>query len=300
MTLHSGSANGTKVADFAAPATGTGVGNYRYTPTTAVPLSASTWYWLVAEDDGANRAESPVTRDLAYDGAVAPGWTLANKAQVRTSTATGAFSDLAGATRRYQIRVNGVHVPPVPLVTNLGQTTDGSEVSEPWDLAMQFATGANPDGYTLTGVELNLNSTSGTAPPTLTLHSGSATGTKVADFDGPASLSTNATVETFTPTTTVTLSASTDYWVVIEGGANGMGWLLTESEAEDAVSAGGWTIADAFQARLDDSTGSFATIIGGGKPACSASTAGSPRPPTPLPPACRSSPRRTCSACRRC
>ena len=90
MTLHSGSANGTKVADFATQASRTGVSNYRYTPTTDVTLSASTWYWLVAEDDGANPATSLLTSDLAYDGAVAPGWTLANKGQVRT-TATGAF-----------------------------------------------------------------------------------------------------------------------------------------------------------------------------------------------------------------
>ena len=118
--------------------------------------------------------------------------------------------------------------PPVPLVSNLGQTssatTRGGTLS---DLAQQFTTGANPGGYTLTGVELKLSSTTGAGPPTVTLHSGSAHGTKAADFTGPAAVSVGASVETFTPTTAVTLSASTDDWVVIEGGSSDMAWSTT-------------------------------------------------------------------------
>ena len=144
-------------------------------------------------------------------------------------------------------------------MSNFGQTssatTRGGTLS---DLAQQFTTGANPGGYTLTGVELKLSSTTGAGPPTVTLHSGSAHGTKVADFDGPAAVPVGATVETFTPTTAVTLSASTDYWVVIEGGSSDMAWSTTTSDAEDAGSAGGWTVADVFQSRTASSTGSFA------------------------------------------
>ena len=71
-------------------------------------------------------------------------------------------------------------------------------------------------------------------------------------------MSVGATVETFTPTTAVTLSASTDYWVVIEGGSSDMAWSTTTPDAEDAGSAGGWTVADVFQSRTASSTGSFA------------------------------------------
>ena len=147
-------------------------------------------------------------------------------------------------------------------MSNFGQTssatTRGGTLS---DLAQQFTTGANPGGYTLTGVELKLSSTTGAGPPTVTLHSGSAHGTKAADFTGPAAVSVGASVETFTPTTAVTLSASTDYWVVIEGGAADMAWSTTTPDAEDAEdagSAGGWTVADVFQSRTASSTGSFA------------------------------------------
>ena len=147
-------------------------------------------------------------------------------------------------------------------MSNLGQTssatTRGGTLS---DLAQQFTTGANPGGYTLTGVELKLSSTTGAGPPTVTPHSGSAHGTKVADFDGPVAVSVGATVETFTPTTAVTLSASTDDWVVIEGGSSDMAWSTTTSDAEDAGdagSSGGWTVADVMQSRTASSTGSFA------------------------------------------
>ena len=145
-------------------------------------------------------------------------------------------------------------------MSNLGQTssatTRGGTLS---DLAQQFTTGANPGGYTLTGVELKLSSTTGAGPPTVTLHSGSAHGTKVADFDGPVAVSVGATVETFTPTTAVTLSASTDDWVVIEGGSSDMAWSTTTPRTPRTPrSAGGWTVADVMQSRTASSTGSFA------------------------------------------
>ena len=151
VTLHSGSAIGTKVADFAAPASGTGVGNYRYTPTTDVTLSASTSYWLVAEDDGPSAARQPLTRDWPYDGAVDFGWTLANKGQSRSRALTGAFTTLetTATIARFQIRIDGVTVPPVPLVHNTGQPIAASiQVGSVNDVAQQFTTGANPGGYT--------------------------------------------------------------------------------------------------------------------------------------------------------
>ena len=262
VTLHSGSANGMKVADFATQASGTGVGNYRYTPTTDITLSASTSYWLVAEDDGLGTARTLLTVDSGYDGAGAPGWRLANKGQFRTSTETGVFADLAGAPHRLQMRINGALVPPAPLVYNITESVAASiQVGSVNDVAQQFTTGANPGGYTLTDVYLVLHATSGTAPPTLTLHSGSANGAKVADFNGPASVPLDYTVQTFTPTTAVTLSASTDYWVVMQGGSDDMAWADTVWNSEFTV--GGWTIADVIQSRSASSTGSFTDVSSG-------------------------------------
>ena len=262
VTLHSGSANGPKVADFAPQASGRGVGTYRFTPTTEVTLSASTSYWVVASDYGAE-ADWLSTRDSAYDDAVAPGWSFADFAQFRDFDETGPFTTFTGGpTHRLLIRVNGVLAPPVLLVNNTGEYSDDSiQVGSVNDVAQQFTTGANPGGYTLTGVALTLVATVGAVPPTVTLHSGSANGAKVADFNGPASVPLDYSVQTFTPTTAVTLSASTDYWVVMQGGSDDMAWADTVGNSEFTV--GGWTIADVIQSRSASSTGSFTDVSSG-------------------------------------
>ena len=73
------------------------------------------------------------------------------------------------------------------LVSNLGQTmatTSGSEHG----LAQGFSTGANTAGYTLTSIEILLGIPTGPSQfPTVTLHSGSPTGSEVADFTAPSS-----------------------------------------------------------------------------------------------------------------
>ena len=112
------------------------------------------------------------------------------------------------------------------------------------DRAQRFTTGTNPGGYTLTGIDLSLRSeNAGTTPPTVTLHRGSPTGPTVADLNGPTAL-TAGTTDTyrFTPTGTVRLSGLTNYWVVAKGGSNDIDWRQTESNAEDATPADGWTI----------------------------------------------------------
>ena len=262
VTLHSGAANGPKVADFAPQASGRGVGTYRFTPTTEVTLSASTSYWVVASDYGAE-ADWLSTRDSAYDDAVAPGWSFADLAQFRDFDETGPFTTFTGGpTHRLLIRVNGVLAPPVLLVNNTGEYSDDSiQVGSVNDVAQQFTTGANPGGYTLTGVALTLVATVGAVPPTVTLHSGSGNGAKVADFNGPASVPLDYSVQTFTPTTAVTLSASTDYWVVMQGGSDDMAWADTVGNSEFTV--GGWTIADVIQSRSASSTGSFTDVSNG-------------------------------------
>ena len=134
---------------------------------------------------------------------------------------------------------------PPPLVSNIGQDLDFyGGLGSTADRVQRFTTGTNPGGYTLTGIDLSLRSEdTGTIPPTVTLHRGSATGTRVADLSGPAAL-TAGTTDTyrFTPTGTVRLSGSTNYWVVAKGGSNDIDWTQTTSNAEDATPADGWTI----------------------------------------------------------
>ncbi len=154
--------------------------------------------------------------------------------------------------------------PPMPdfLVSNLEQTAFTNDQNlGVYDLAQQFTTG--PSASTLENIELDLRTFgNATTPPTVRIFSGSATGTEVASLSGPAALDpdTSSKVYTFTPSGTVMLAASTDYWVRLEG-ANQVRWRFVRSSAEDSGGAAGWSIADDGQRRDHDSTGSFTDFV---------------------------------------
>ena len=174
------------------------------------------------------------------------------------------------------------------LVSNLGQTEVGSSEITTNDLAQSFETGTNAAGYTLTSIELRLDSNDSTDTPTVKLYSGSANGTEEATFTGPAMLVGSGSGDyTFTPSSTVTLLTSTTYWVVAEGvGA----WIYTTSTSEDGTSATGWEIGDGYEYRAASSTGSFSTVgtsgfilqirvngtTGGGTPPANTAATGAP------------------------
>ena len=147
------------------------------------------------------------------------------------------------------------------LVSNLGQTAGGVGQLGVVDLAQPFTTGTNATGYTLTSIELPLNSSQSTDTPTVKLYSGSANGTEVATFTGPAMLDASVNY-TFTPSLTVTLGMSTTYWVVAEANTGNARWVYTASTSEDATSAAGWEIGDVAEVRTASSTGSFSTDFG--------------------------------------
>ena len=254
MTLHSGSAAGTKVAAFTGPASiGRGDKTYAFTPATTVTLSASTEYWVVAQ--GATSYWNDTLLD-AEDSGGAPGWTIADVGQSRL-TDDGPFFDKNISA--YQFRINGT-VNPLVLASNVGQALDDyGNLGSSSDQAQKFTTGANLAGYTLTGIDLSLRSeNTGAEPPTVTLHSGSPTGTKVADLTGPPALTAGSTdTYAFTPATTVTLETSTGYWVVAEGGSDDIDWTRTASNVEDATPAGTWGIEDGSGSRGAAETGNF-------------------------------------------
>ena len=146
------------------------------------------------------------------------------------------------------------------LVSNVGQSESDSFGLDANDLAQSFTTGTNATGYTLTSIELRLNSFLSTDTPTVKLYSGSATGTEVATLTGPAMLDAASTKNyTFRPSSTVTLLTSTTYWVVAEGEAY---WVSTTSTSEDETPAMGWEIANNYESRTAGSTGSFTTSAG--------------------------------------
>ena len=252
VKLFSGSATGTEVAMLTAPASApSGKAAYTYTaPTGATLLAKDTSYWVVAEGGTANWYSAGVGEDATP----APGWSIADQGELRSLNSNGAFSVTTSSAQA--IRVNGT-VNPVVLVSNLAQLGHSeSALGINGDLAQSFTTGGAR--YPLTSIELRYVTAAGTVAPTVTLHSGSGTGTKVADFTGPTALTASVTKNyEYTPTTDVTLAASTEYWVVAQDGSNTVKWQYTQSDDEDAGHAGGWSIADKGGDRDDESTGAF-------------------------------------------
>ena len=133
-------------------------------------------------------------------------------------------------------------------MSNLGQPDEGVIVIFPNGVfAMQFTTGTNTDGYTVSGVVVNIVSeTSGTFA--FAIHETDSTGAfdvpgnKVVDLTGsPTMLGEN----TFIPATATKLDPSTEYFIVItktSGSATEI--QATQSEQEDLVAETGWTIED--------------------------------------------------------
>ena len=137
------------------------------------------------------------------------------------------------------------------LVSNLGQALDDhASLGNTSDLAQQFKIGSY--ATTLTSIDLSLRSeATGAVPPTVTLHSGSATGTKVADLTGSSALTASTTATyAFMPAGTVRLKPSTIYWVVAEGGSVDVDWTTTATDAEDANSVSNLRIGSPLQQEL--------------------------------------------------
>ena len=146
------------------------------------------------------------------------------------------------------------------LISNIGQmeAPTGARFTSV-DTAQGFTTGTDPGGYTLTSIELWLrrHGSDATTPPTVKLLLGSPTGAEVASFSGPSALAANTTAEyTFRPSAAVTLSASTRYFLVAEGGASY--WQAAGPGTPDGTPGHGWAIEAPHYRRAHDSTGAFA------------------------------------------
>ena len=216
-----------------------------------------TYQWIRVDADGtSNEAE--------ISGEIAATYTLADDDEGKKIKVKLSFTDdLNGEEERTSgayptsgtVQASSTPVSAV-LVSNVGQTTLNPQGFGDNDYAQQFTTGANAAGYTLTSIELKLHGSSGDSTPTVKLFRGSANGTEVSTFTGPATLGSGTENYTFTPSSTVNLLTSTTYWVVAEG-TSGVSWANTASTSEDGTPAAGWEIGDVFEIRPASSTGSF-------------------------------------------
>ncbi len=225
-------------------------------PTRERRLIASIARWFAARctpADGVRRSRGGVERAVAGSRRRAP----AGRAAAVLLAFAVAFMLLLGG------REVGEAQTPSLLVSNVGQTQFAWNNFSTHDIAQEFTTGANADGYTLSSIELRINTGAATtATPTVKIFSTSATGTLVATLSGPSSLDASSTKRYTFTASGVTLSASTTYWVVAEG-TDAAAWTNTNSDSEDADSASDWSIANAGQTRAHDSTQAFSTLSNG-------------------------------------
>ena len=133
-------------------------------------------------------------------------------------------------------------------VSNAGQTNAhiNLTVSTTFRQAQQFTTGSQAGGYTLGSVGLtpvvDRTSTSGLTVAIYT-NSGGNPGTRLHTLTNPSSL-TSDTEALFTPSSTVTLAASTSYFIVLRKTGTFVTFRATDSNAEDAGGSAGWSIAN--------------------------------------------------------
>ena len=218
--------------------------NYTFTAPANTTLAASTTYWIlveVASSGGDNVSWSRT--ESGNEDTSETGWSIGDDLLFRAKDLTSSFT---GTTSKPGLLTINGYVTPVTLVSNLGKTATDDFLLKDHDYAQSFTTGGNAEGYWLSGIAVSLGTIAGHLnPPTMTLHSGSGTGTKVADLNAPATLTAGTQNYTYTPTTSVVLSASTEYWVVIEVGSSGaVNWKPTAADSEDSGAASGWSIGN--------------------------------------------------------
>ena len=143
-----------------------------------------------------------------------------------------------------------------PLVSNLGRTRNFSSSLITADIAQGFTTGAHPAGYVLDSVGVDFANTPAGVSVKIATGLPSATNV-VATLTNPTSLGSGAL--TFTAPADTVLEANTTYWVVVEATSGLIS--VTNSGAEDAGGANGWSIGNSRRTRSGTSWGSSSSPL---------------------------------------
>ena len=138
---------------------------------------------------------------------------------------------------------------------NIGQRIVGNIDGNRYSLAQGFTTGDNTDGYALSSVDV-LTSDIFTVPK-ISIYDADTSGnpgSRLYNLINPASFVSNQ-FNTFTAPANATLETDTEYFIVVENESSIIyfGVSETDSTAEDAGKANGWSISDVVHLRTSDS-----------------------------------------------
>ncbi len=138
------------------------------------------------------------------------------------------------------------------LVSNVEQSSSGGSGLDSFDQAQGFTTGSNSEGYTLDSVEVRFFAAGSDVTVRIATGLPSSTTDEVT-LTGTSSPGTEE-IKYSAPDNT-TLSASTTYYVVVEGTSGTVS--TTTSDSEDSDGKSGWSLADSGHFRSRTSTGSW-------------------------------------------
>ena len=147
------------------------------------------------------------------------------------------------ATATYTVDVTRVFPVPtteVALVSNMGKGSVEAELIRVF--AQTFTTGTNPNGYTLTSIELDFTVVPTSGSPAVSLWSVDSDGlpsSKLTDLTNPASITTGANI--FTAPAETALSRGESYAVLINSWS-GARINVTNANREDDGAQPGWSI----------------------------------------------------------
>ena len=242
----------------------TSLGNAQFAvPGLGIHLAPNAKYWVVFEYHGGSPAGGwSSTTSTAEDTGAAAGWIAGD---VRAHFAGGSWSSVNGPLR---IAVHGfanqLTTLPSPLrgaglVSNGGQSSF-SVADFRHDIAQAFTTGIHVHGYKLTGAGLVVQGSAAIAyNVTIRSDSSGVPGGSLGTLTRPADHSEN-TDRFPAKGDRIDLDPNKTYWVVIDSvTADNRGTIWgSNSDAEDAGAAPGWSIGDVAKRRDAASTSSTA------------------------------------------
>ena len=151
----------------------------------------------------------------------------------------------------YTVNVERAAAIPT-LVSNTYQTEIGSSNNF---FAQPFETGANPDGYTVSEVDVYLVSGSGRSTSVKIREDDGSDepGDLVATLTNPDTLTANS-LNTFTASPGIRLDASTTYWITVNEGITSNRATVARVSGWDETGEPGWSIGDSHLFRADESS----------------------------------------------
>ena len=143
------------------------------------------------------------------------------------------------------------------VTTFVSNTSETGTVNTSGTHAQSFRTGPNPDGYTITEIQIRLGEFQlGRTASAVKIHenNGSEPGNEVATLTNPTNR-LQEQLNAFTTPANTTLDPSTTYWIVVNDGvAINTTWHLALTPADDETGETGWNIGNGRLWRVSGST----------------------------------------------